>query len=152
MSKKRPRRPRRRKKGASEQSTTQYNLETTIVINKGNKIAEPDRLVCLPGGPVTWLISNQDTETHTVIIDPEDFTHKSNGKHEHPLTKDDELIAPHIPAGGFGLITATVRKGLKVENYKYLIRSANDDDDGGVTGSYRDPDFDVVDPNSGTGD
>jgi hypothetical protein len=122
--------------------TTEYNILTVITIGTGNAIPDPAALECLPGAPAVWILVNQDTDMHVVSIDFKKIKHTDNGKMEHPFLKDD-VLSVSLDPGEAGVFFAVTRTGLTNEHYKYTIDSS--DRTGGVS---RDPDLDVVDPNS----
>ncbi len=139
--------PKKRKKRARKKkfSLSKYSILTTITIQSGNVIDNPDPLVVPPEAAVVWIVDNQDGNPHDVSIDPALVTHKNNGKKEHPfILKCSVLEALGVGAGQRGIMFALTRAGLKNDQYKYEIASTN----GNGTSNKLDPDLDVVDPNS----
>ena len=128
---------------AAKLTPDKYRLAVTINLPMNG---DPDPLVCLPDGPVVWLIRNNDGKHgFDVSIDPTKFVH--NGKKEHPLPKNDKLTA-HVPPGGYNFIATTIKKGFHRDHFTYVIDVVQTG-----TGSVRpiviDPDLDVIDPNTG---
>jgi hypothetical protein len=136
--------PKRKKKAKRRPVTlTRYNILTTITIKTGNVIVDPDPLVCLPKGPVVWIVDNQDSVSHDVSIDPDSFRRKDNGKKENPLTKSS-VLSTTVGSGGRDFMIAFIKGGLKKDGYYYSIASSNKNG----TSIVLDPDLDVIDPNS----
>ena len=145
MSKKKPR-TKRRKRPSPAGTSTGFQILTTIVVDSGNQIDDPQPLRCVPGAPVVWLVRNRDDSAHDVSIDPATFKRKDNGKHEHPFSKRDVLKVTVDP-DGFGLLVINIKKGAKNAVHKYSVGSSN----GNGTTNVLDPDLEVVDPGSGEG-
>jgi hypothetical protein len=144
MSKKKKQSKRRTRSASADATSAGFQTLTTIVVQNGNKIDDPDPLVCIPGAPVTWLVFNQDGIAHDISIDPADFRRKDNGNHEHPFPKKDVLTVTVQP-NHYDVLYTTIKKGAKNVIYKYSVRSSNGD---GTT-NVLDPDLEVVDPGSG---
>ena len=132
-----------KKAPAGPSTPDKYRLAVTINLPFTK---DPDPLVCLPDGPVLWLIRNNDGKHgFDVTIDPMKFKH--NGKKEHPFPKNDKLTT-HVPPGLYGVIASTIKKGFTRDRFTYVIDVAQ-------TGSSPvppiiiDPDLDVIDPNTG---
>jgi hypothetical protein len=146
MSKKKKQGKKKKRSPKAGAASTGFQILATIIVDEGNQIEDPAPLACIPGGPVAWLVRNQDDTAHDVSIDPGDFKRKDNGKREHPFPKRDVLTVTVEP-DDYGLLVATIKKGAKNAGYKYSVRSSN----GNGTTNVLDPDLEVVDPGSGDG-
>jgi hypothetical protein len=121
-----------------------YRLAVTVNLPMNG---DPDPLVCLPEGPVIWLIRNNDGKHgFDVTIDPAKFTH--NGKKEHPFPKNDKL-STHVAPGNYGFIATTIKKGFHRDHFTYVIDVLQTGTGKPVRPIAIDPDLDVIDPNTG---
>jgi hypothetical protein len=132
-----------RKSQPGPSTPDKYRLAVTINLPFTK---DPDPLVCLPEGPVVWLIRNNDgVHGFDVTIDPMKFMH--NTKKGHPFPNNDKL-STHVAPGNYGVLAAIVKKGFTRDHFTYVIDVAQ-------TGSSPvrpisiDPDLDVIDPNTG---
>jgi hypothetical protein len=122
---------------------------TIIVIDGGNRIRNPRKVVCNPGSPVAFVVFNQDTIAHTVWIDPDRIVLKrARTSRANPFAKAAKKVK--VGAGDFGVIRQRVRppgafgKGkLPLTAYKYTIHSG---DAAGRRARLLDPDVDVTQP------
>jgi len=145
MSKKKaPKRGKKKRKKKQRVLLSDYSILTTITIQAGNEIVDPEPLVGLPKGPIAWIIDNEDSDPHDVSIDPLAFKNKKSGKKQNPLTKSTVLSTSVSGNGGRGLLFAILKGGLTNVSFKYAIASTNGDG----TSNQLDPDLDVIDPNS----
>ena len=114
--------------------------KTTIIIDAGNNILDPDDLQAKRAGPIAWLIYNHDSVSHIVTIDPNSFKIKGTNSKDNPLDKGAPLTVDVAP-NQLGLITAKIKGNATYAKYKYDITSQ-----GGGPPATLDPDLDVVDP------
>jgi len=115
----------------------EFKLLTTIVVDTGNTLFDPDPLQCLRSGPVVWLVYNNDTTEHTVGIDPNSFKNESTGLYENPLAEKKPLTVTVQPKS-VGLMDAHIKGDAKFNAYKYTITT--------LGGTPLDPELDVVVP------
>ena len=113
-----------------------FNVLTTIVIDTGNTILDPDKLTSLRAGPAAWIVYNNDTAPHTVVIDPGSFKIKGTPNHVNPLVGNKSLSVTVDP-DQYATIVAIIKGNAQYATYKYSIAS---------DGKTLDPDLDVVDP------
>jgi len=115
-----------------------FTLLTTIVVDVGNVIMDPDDIKSLRAGPVVWLVYNNDNTAHTVGIDPATFKIKDTGVYENPLAERKPLSSGAVQPKSVGLINAHIKGDAQFAKYKYTITT--------VGGTPLDPELDVVDP------
>jgi hypothetical protein len=120
---------------------SKFSLLTTVVIDTGNQILNPDDLKGARNGPVVWLFYNRDSAAHTAVIDPATFKLSGTPTYENPLV-EKKPISRNVDPGHFILLVANVRPDAQITKYKYSIASQTA---GGKTTTL-DPDLDVVDP------
>ena len=114
-----------------------FTVLTTIVVDTGNVIIDPDDIQSLRAGPAVWLVYNNDTTAHTVGIDPASFKIKATGVYENPLAEKRPLSSGTVASKSVGIINAHIKGDAEFTKYKYTITS---------DGQPLDPDLDVVDP------
>jgi len=116
----------------------------TIVVQPGNTIQDPGPLFCMPDGPVSWLVVNNDGEPHVVSIDTAKIKHKNNNTFQHPFTGKTHLKSPQLQNGETAVLWAMIGPSFlnRRERYKYAIDSSGPQG----TGSTLDPDLDVIEP------
>src|SRR5205085_796834 len=99
-----------------------FKLSTTIVIDTGNIIGNPDPLASLRAGPVAWIVYNRDSAQHTVTIDPASFKIKQTGAYENPLVGHSALHVS-LQHGEYGVLVGIIKGNAQFETYKYTIVS-----------------------------
>jgi hypothetical protein len=115
--------------------------KTTVIIDAGNNILNPDDLQAKRAGPIVWLIYNHDSVAHKVSIDPDSFRIKGTTSRNNPLdTITVTALTADVGPNQLGLITANIKDNATYAKYKYDITSQ------GGKPMTLDPDLDVVDP------
>ena len=113
-----------------------FTVLTTIVIDSGNSILDPDPPKCGRGGPVGWIVYNNDKAPHTVAIDPGKFKIKGTSTYVNPLV-GNKLLSVLVNPGDARFLDAIIKPDAQFQTYKYTISSDKRE---------LDPDLDVVDP------
>lgn len=120
---------------------SKIKMHTRIIIDKTGNPAAPGKALPVSKGPIVWLIVNQDTNPHTITINPASFIDRATSQPYNPLTTNTPIS---VPVGGkdFNFLRADIKPGLGGRIFKYEFEKD------GVVVHFRgiDPDLDVVDP------